>query len=86
MGGADGKVLMAEIKHDDKLDKYNSAGSSATPIYIASDGTPTVVSIESTEATNGGTNLVTSGAAFAAINKAITNNNATLDSLNWASF
>ena len=82
MGGVDGKVLMAEIKHDDKLDKYNSAGSSATPIYIASDGTPTVVSIESTEATNGGTNLVTSGAAFAAINKAITNNNATLDSLN----
>lgn len=86
MGGADGKVLMAEIKHDGKLDKYNSAGSAATPIYIASDGTPTVVSIESTEATNGGTNLVTSGAAFAAINKAITNNNATLDSLNWASF
>lgn len=86
MGGTDGKVLMAEVKHDAKLDKYASAGGTTTPVYIASDGTPTAVSIESTEAASGGTNLVTSGAAFAAINKAITNNNANLNSLNWASF
>lgn len=69
-----------------KVDNYASGGSEATPVYIADNGTPTAITIESTEAANGGTNLVTSGAAYAAIDKAIKNNNATLNSMNWVSF
>ena len=64
-----------------KVDNYTSAGSASTPVYISDNGTPTVITIESTEAANDGTNLVTSGAAFKAITKAITNNNETLNTI-----
>ena len=77
----DGKKLTATINHDTKLDNYAAGGNASTPVYISDNGTPTVIAIESTEAANGGANLVTSGAAFKAITKAITNNNETLNTI-----
>ena len=68
------------------VDNYKAAGNASTPVYISDNGTPTVIAIESTEAANGGANLVTSGAAFKAIAKAITNNNKTLDTIHWVVF
>lgn len=64
-----------------KVDNYKAAGSASRPVYISSTGVPTQISVESTEAANGGANLVTSGAAFKAITKAITNNNETLNTI-----
>ena len=74
----DGKKLTATVNHDTKLDNYAAGGNASTPVYISDNGTPTVIAIESTEAANGGANLVTSGAAFT---KAITNNNETLNTI-----
>ena len=82
----DGKKLTATINHDIKLDNYAAGGNASTPVYISDNGTPTVIAIESTEAANGGANLVTSGAAFKAITKAITNNNETLNTIHWVVF
>ena len=82
----DGKKLTATINHDTKLDNYAAGGNASTPVYISDNGTPTVIAIESTEAANGGANLVTSGAAFKAITKAITNNNETLNTIHWVVF
>lgn len=82
----DGKKLTATVNHDTKLDNYAAGGNSTMPVYISDNGTPTVIAIESTEAANGGENLVTSGAAFKAITKAITNNNETLNTIHWVVF
>lgn len=82
----DGKKLTATINHDSKLDNYAAGGNASTPIYISDNGTPTVIAIESNEAANDGANLVTSGAAFKAITKAITNNNETLNTIHWVVF
>lgn len=62
-----GKKLTATINHDSKLDKYAAGGSASRPVYIASNGVPTQISVEATKAAQNGTNLVTSGAAYAAI-------------------
>ena len=82
----DGTKLTATVNHDTKLDNYAAGGNASIPVYISDNGTPTVIAIESTEAANGGANLVTSGAAFKAITKAITNNNETLNTIHWVAF
>lgn len=72
-----------------KVDNYNAGGSASRPVYISSTGVPTQISVESTKATSGGTNLVTSGAAYAAISDAqaaIQTNINNLNTINWVSF
>ena len=72
-----------------KVDNYTSAGSSSRPVYINNNGVPTQISVESTKAASGGTNLVTSGAAYAAISDAqaaIQTNIDNLNSINWVIF
>ena len=75
------------------VDKYKAAGSESRPIYISSTGVPTQISVESTKATSGGTNLVTSGAAYTAISDAVSTAQSTLqtninnlNTINWVSF
>lgn len=72
-----------------KVDNYTSAGSASRPVYINNNGVPTQISVESTKAASGGTNLVTSGAAYAAISDAqaaIQTNIDNLNSINWVIF
>lgn len=72
-----------------KVDNYTSAGSTSRPVYINNNGVPTQISVESTKAASGGTNLVTSGAAYAAISDAqaaIQTNIDNLNSINWVIF
>lgn len=75
------------------VDKYKAAGSESRPVYISSTGVPTQISVESTKATSGGTNLVTSGAAYKAISDAVSTAQSTLqtninnlNTINWVSF
>ena len=75
------------------VDKYKAAGSASRPVYISSTGVPTQISVESTKATSGGTNLVTSGAAYTAISDAVSTAQSTLqtninnlNTINWVSF
>ena len=75
------KGTVVRPSNADKVDNYKAGGNASTPVYISDNGTPTVITIESTEAANGGANLVTSGAAFKAITKAINNNNETLNTI-----
>lgn len=85
----DGKKLTATINHDSKLDKYAAGGSASRPVYIASNGVPTQISVEANKAAQNGTNLVTSGAAYAAIADAqstIQTNINNLNTINWVSF
>ena len=73
----------------DKVDNYNAGGSESRPVYISSTGVPTQISVESTKAASGGTNLVTSGATYAAISDAqaaIQTNIDNLNSINWVIF
>ena len=65
-----------------KVDKYTSAGTSEKPVYISSTGVPTAISIEGTEAVSGGTKLVTSGAAYAAVSKAQSTLQTNINNLN----
>ena len=60
------------------VDKYKAAGSASRPVYISSTGVPTQISVESTKAASGGTNLVTSGAAYTAISDAVSTAQSTL--------
>ena len=53
-----------------KVDNYKAAGSASRPVYISSTGVPTQISVESTKAVANGANLVTSGAAYAAVSEA----------------
>ena len=72
-----------------KVDNYTSAGSASRPVYINNNGVPTQISVESTKAASGGTNLVTSGATYAAISDAqaaIQTNIDNLNSINWVVF
>lgn len=72
-----------------KVDKYNAAGSASRPVYISNTGVPTQISVESTEAVADGANLVTSGAAYAAVSKAqstLQTNINNLNTINWVSF
>ena len=72
-----------------KVDNYKAAGSSSRPVYINNNGVPTQISVESTKAASGGTNLVTSGAAYAAISDAqstIQTNINNLNTINWVVF
>ena len=72
-----------------KVDNYKAAGSASRPVYISSTGVPTQISVEANKAAQNGTNLVTSGAAYAAISEAQSTlqthiNN--LNTINWVSF
>ena len=85
----DGKKLTATVNHDSKLDNYAAGGSASRPVYISSTGVPTQISVEANKAAQNGTNLVTSGAAYAAIADAqstIQTNINNLNSINWVSF
>lgn len=65
-----------------KVDKYNAAGSASRPVYISNTGVPTQISVESTEAVADGANLVTSGAAYAAVSKAQSTLQTNINNLN----
>ena len=72
-----------------KVDNYKAGGSASRPVYINNNGVPTQISVESTKAASGGTNLVTSGAAYASISDAqaaIQTNIDNLNSINWVIF
>lgn len=72
-----------------KVDNYQAGGSASRPVYIASNGVPTQISVESTKAVANGTNLVTSGAAYAAVSEAqstLQTNINNLNTINWVSF
>ena len=72
-----------------KVDNYAAGGDSSRPVYIASNGVPTQISVESAKAAQNGTKLVTSGAAYAAIADAqstIQTNINNLNTINWVSF
>lgn len=72
-----------------KVDNYKAGGSASRPVYISSTGVPTQISVESTKATANGTNLVTSGAAYAAVSEAqstLQTNINNLNTINWVSF
>ena len=73
----------------DKVDNYKAGGSASRPVYIASNGVPTQISVESKKAVANGTNLVTSGAAYAAVSEVqstIQTNINNLNTINWVSF
>ena len=73
----------------DKVDNYKAGGSASRPVYISNEGVPTPISVESTKAAAKGGNLVTSGAAYAAIADAqstIQTNINNLNTINWVSF
>ena len=72
-----------------KVDNYKAGGSSSRPVYISDTGVPTQISVEANKAAQNGTNLVTSGAAYAAIADAqstIQTNINNLNSINWVVF
>ena len=72
-----------------KVDNYKAGGSSSRPVYISDTGVPTQISVEASKAAQNGTNLVTSGAAYAAIADAqstIQTNINNLNSINWVVF
>ena len=72
-----------------KVDNYNAGGSESRPVYISKTGVPTQISVEANKAAQNGTNLVTSGAAYAAIADAqstIQTNINNLNSINWVVF
>ena len=72
-----------------KVDNYKAAGSASRPVYISSTGVPTQISVESTKAVANGANLVTSGAAYAAVSEAqsaLQTNINNLNTINWVSF
>ena len=72
-----------------KVDNYNAGGSASRPVYISKEGVPTQISVESTKAAAKGGNLVTSGAAYAAIADAqstIQTNINNLNTINWVVF
>ena len=72
-----------------KVDNYKAGGSASRPVYISSTGVPTQISVESTKAVANGTNLVTSGAAYAAVSEAqstLQTNINNLNTINWVSF
>ena len=72
-----------------KVDNYKAGGSSSRPVYISDTGVPTQISVEAKKAAQNGTNLVTSGAAYAAIADAqstIQTNINNLNTINWVSF
>lgn len=71
------------------VDNYKAGGSSSRPVYISDTGVPTQISVESTKAVANGTNLVTSGAAYAAVSEAqstLQTNINNLNTINWVSF
>ena len=73
----------------DKVDNYKAGGSASRPVYISNEGVPTPISVESTKAAAKGGNLVTSGAAYAAIADAqstIQTNINNLNTINWVVF
>ena len=65
-----------------KVDNYNAGGSESRPVYIASNGVPTQISVESKKAVANGTNLVTSGAAYAAVSEAQSTIQTNINNLN----
>lgn len=72
-----------------KVDNYAAGGSKSRPVYISNEGVPTQISVEANKAAQNGTNLVTSGAAYAAIADAqstIQTNINNLNSINWVVF
>lgn len=72
-----------------KVDNYKAGGSASRPVYISNEGVPTPISVESTKAAAKGGNLVTSGAAYAAIADAqstIQTNINNLNTINWVVF
>ena len=80
MGGTDGKTLTATVN------PYKSKGDSETPVYIATDGTPTAISKDTT-VTSGSSKLVTSGAVDTRITNEVSTINSKiseLSTLNWA--
>lgn len=71
------------------VDNYKAGGSASRPVYISDTGVPTQISVEANKAAQNGTNLVTSGAAYAAIADAqstIQTNINNLNTINWVSF
>ena len=73
----------------DKVDNYAAGGDSSRPVYISKTGVPTQISVESKKAVANGTNLVTSGAAYAAVSEAqstLQTNINNLNSINWVVF
>ena len=73
----------------DKVDNYAAGGNASRPVYISKEGVPTQISVESKKAVANGTNLVTSGAAYAAVSEAqstIQTNINNLNTINWVSF
>ena len=72
-----------------KVDNYKAGGSASRPVYISNEGVPTPISVEANKAAQNGTNLVTSGAAYAAIADAqstIQTNINNLNTINWVVF
>ena len=65
-----------------KVDNYKAGGSASRPVYISSTGVPTQISVESTKAVANGTNLVTSGAAYAAVSEAQSTLQTNINNLN----
>lgn len=65
-----------------KVDNYKAAGSASRPVYISSTGVPTQISVESTKAVANGANLVTSGAAYAAVSEAQSTLQTNINNLN----
>lgn len=66
-GNAILKGTVVRPSNASKVDNYKAGGSASRPVYIASNGVPTQISVEADKAAQNGTNLVTSGAAYAAI-------------------
>ena len=65
-----------------KVDNYKAGGSASRPVYISSTGVPTQISVESAKAVANGTNLVTSGAAYAAVSEAQSTLQTNINNLN----
>lgn len=83
------KGTVVRPSNADKVDNYKAGGSASRPVYISSTGVPTQISVESTKAVANGTNLVTSGAAYAAVSEAqstLQTNINNLNTINWVSF
>ena len=83
------KGTVVRPSNADKVDNYKAGGSASRPVYISSTGVPTQISVEANKAAQNGTNLVTSGAAYAAIADAqstIQTNINNLNTINWVSF
>ena len=83
------KGTVVRPSNADKVDNYKAGGSASRPVYISSTGVPTQISVESAKAVANGTNLVTSGAAYAAVSEAqstLQTNINNLNTINWVSF